>query len=429
MPRVYLTPALLSLFAFSLTAAGPVSGQIEVSTLASFEGNGGITVHPNGDLYVADFGNVNLANGQRVTRLSPDGSFEVFVDNLGNAMSGNDFDADGNLIQSAWGSGQVRRIAPDGSVEVLGLVNNPVGVAISDNGTIFVTSCPGGNSIGTIRRYNGTSFEQFASDPGFVCPNGLTFGEDGTLYTLTWGTNDVFAIDPAGNVSLLANLPGGGAHLAYGNGRLYVAARTMNQIAAVELDGSWEVIAGTGAGGNADGPADQATFSRPNGVAVSNNGRALYTNGSSASSNGPGFNAIRVIQLVVEIGYLVDAGISGSWYDPSHDGEGFLVEILDEDSALVYWFTYKKNGNQRWFVGVGSIVDDQIIVEQLVETSGPMFGANYDPDDLTSEIAGSVTLRFDTCDDGIAEYEIYGESGELNIQRLTRLHTVVCAEE
>ncbi|MDX1557187.1 MAG: S41 family peptidase, partial [Xanthomonadales bacterium] len=36
----------------------------------------------------------------------------------------------------------------------------------------------------------------------------------------------------------------------------------------------------------------------------------------------------------------VTAAMSGSWFAPDHDGEGFLLEILDDERALVYWFTY-----------------------------------------------------------------------------------------
>ena len=49
--------------------------------------------------------------------------------------------------------------------------------------------------------------------------------------------------------------------------------------------------------------------------------------------------------------------ITGSWFDPSHNGEGFLIEKLNSELALVYWFTYDSNGNQAWIVGVGNITD------------------------------------------------------------------------
>ena len=30
-------------------------------------------------------------------------------------------------------------------------------------------------------------------------------------------------------------------------------------------------------------------------------------------------------------------------------GEGFTVEILEDNSAVVYWFSFDTAGNRRWF--------------------------------------------------------------------------------
>ncbi|MCP4044914.1 MAG: hypothetical protein GY732_02855, partial [Gammaproteobacteria bacterium] len=51
----------------------------------------------------------------------------------------------------------------------------------------------------------------------------------------------------------------------------------------------------------------------------------------------------------------IDERMSGSWYDPAHNGEGFLLEVLEDEQAIVYWFTYDENGNQRWFIGLGEV--------------------------------------------------------------------------
>ena len=45
---------------------------------------------------------------------------------------------------------------------------------------------------------------------------------------------------------------------------------------------------------------------------------------------------------------VVDDRYSGSWFDPTHDGEGYVVEVLDDNRATVYWFTYDSEGNERW---------------------------------------------------------------------------------
>ena len=43
----------------------------------------------------------------------------------------------------------------------------------------------------------------------------------------------------------------------------------------------------------------------------------------------------------------VISAMSGLWYDPSHDGEGWDIQILDQNSAFVTWYTYDGNGRHR----------------------------------------------------------------------------------
>ena len=65
----------------------------------------------------------------------------------------------------------------------------------------------------------------------------------------------------------------------------YVASHGSSRIYKLTLDKKLEVIAGSGIRGNLDGPAATATFSRPNGVAVSPSGDTLYINSSIPLSN------------------------------------------------------------------------------------------------------------------------------------------------
>ena len=38
------------------------------------------------------------------------------------------------------------------------------------------------------------------------------------------------------------------------------------------------------------------------------------------------------------------AAMSGSWYDPTHSGEGYVLEVLADQRALVYWFSFDAEG-------------------------------------------------------------------------------------
>ena len=121
-------------------------------------------------------------------------------------------------------------------------------------------------------------------------------------------------------------------------------------------------------------------------------------------------------------------GLSGSWYDPSHDGEGYVLERLSTGGAIVYWFSYDPQGNRRWYFGSGDVVNNQLQFNNLLISRGPRFGATYNPADLQLSPWGSLTLNLG-CDSGSASYNGtlpgFG-SGILQLRRLTRLSGLAC---
>jgi hypothetical protein len=126
--------------------------------------------------------------------------------------------------------------------------------------------------------------------------------------------------------------------------------------------------------------------------------------------------------------FAVTAAISGAWYDPSHDGEGWLLEILPDGRALMAWFTYDTEGRQAWYLNVGTVDGDAITFE-LLQPSGTDFGPTFNRDDVTFPPWGTVVFTFDDCDSGTMSYESgvdgYG-SGSLDLVRLTHLADQGC---
>jgi hypothetical protein len=122
--------------------------------------------------------------------------------------------------------------------------------------------------------------------------------------------------------------------------------------------------------------------------------------------------------------------LSGSWYDPSHDGEGFVVEQLSATEALVFWFTYDGSGQQSWLFSTGSIKDGQIEFPQMLQPRGAQFGRSYDPAQVSHHEWGSLTLELD-CEGGKASYSsaVSGYSkGSQNLVPLTRLQNSGCLD-
>jgi hypothetical protein len=121
-------------------------------------------------------------------------------------------------------------------------------------------------------------------------------------------------------------------------------------------------------------------------------------------------------------------GQSGSWYDASHSGEGFALQWMSRNQAIVTWYTYDTQGNQIWLLGIGGQRDGAIVFEHVTRTFGPHFGTAFDPARLQNEDWGSLSLRLD-CGGGAAHYVSskpeYG-SGDLNLVRLTKLKQPDC---
>ncbi len=94
----------------------------------------------------------------------------------------------------------------------------------------------------------------------------------------------------------------------------------------------------------------------------------------------------------------VQAAHSGTYLTPGRDGEGWLVEVLSPDAALIIWFTFTPAGSpdgvQAWFGGVGGIDGNRIVVDAANITSGAVFGPDFDPDDVLRTTWGSITFEF-----------------------------------
>ncbi len=114
-------------------------------------------------------------------------------------------------------------------------------------------------------------------------PFGVAVAEDGTVYVADAGNNNrIRKIAPDGHITTLAGgsegfADGAGAQASFntpsglaidGNGNLYVADTGNNRIRKVTPEGVVSTIAGDGTAGYVDGAAAQARFDGPIGVAV-----------------------------------------------------------------------------------------------------------------------------------------------------------------
>jgi hypothetical protein len=125
---------------------------------------------------------------------------------------------------------------------------------------------------------------------------------------------------------------------------------------------------------------------------------------------------------------MPEGRLSGTWADPSRTSEGYSLEILSNGQALVYWFSFGPNSERRWFYNQGEIQGNKLVFNNLLTTSGPIFGEKNALSTLQQTPWGQVELQL-ACLTGTATYssvEAGFGSGTQNLKRVTLLATLSC---
>lgn len=121
------------------------------------------------------------------------------------------------------------------------------------------------------------------------------------------------------------------------------------------------------------------------------------------------------------------AGISGAWFDPSHPGHGLSVEILSNEHAIVFWYTYDHEGNPLSLYTEARIEGDTLVGTAFAPRG--MRFRSFDPAELSVEEWGTLRLQFETCNYGHLDYDAndaaFGEGG-FRLLRLTSIKDSNC---
>jgi len=198
-------------------------------------------------------------------------------------------------------------------VETRARFSEPFGIVAAPNGTIFVADAGHADLIrriapdGRVTTMAGETSgfrDGIGASAAFSTPSGIAIAPDGTLYVADTGNNAIRRITPDGSVSTLAGdgTPGyadGPAHQARFNGpigiavaptgRIVVADTYNDRIRLVDVDGTVTTLAGSGHPGADDGDASGARFDTPTGLAFDARGM-LYV---ADSGNG----IVRIVDM------------------------------------------------------------------------------------------------------------------------------------
>lgn len=305
---------------------------------------GGITEDGYGYLYVAN-------QDEGVWKIHADGRVERFVDGLYGSASGVAL-RNGDLIHTSYGDNRIIRVERDGTVhEVVSEgLEGPVGIVFA-NGALYTVNAKS-DWVAKVSLDGGVT--EFVRDDRLEQPNGITSDRDGNLYVVNLDNTIILKITPEAEITEVATLPGtANAHVAFLNGALYVTQIWANVVLRVEMDGSYEVVAGDGTLRSHDGPPEHSQVPFPNGIIASRRGDGLYFNTLEGDMVAGHPGIIRVHKLHVPNPNLAFANAleSGgmSALRAKFDAGLSLDEVSPQDMANGLY------GVARYFLGRGEI--------------------------------------------------------------------------
>ncbi len=258
------------------------------------------------------------------------------ADGTGTAASFNNIDcltidAAGNIYVGDSGNNKIRMVSPAGKVTTFagtgaaGAKNGPKGsatfywpyaAAADPFGNVYVAD----SANDLVRKIDPSgAVTNFSYNLSTYC---LAIDASGDIYGSN--SNAIFKLTPAGVLSLFAgsatvgHIDATGAAAEFyliqdlaidGAGNLYVADSKNNRIRKVTPGGVVTTVAGTGAKGNKDGNAAQATFNLPSGVAVDGSGNIYVADSEN--------NLIRKIDLSGNVTTIAGNGSAGAANGPA----------------------------------------------------------------------------------------------------------------
>ncbi len=428
----------------------------------------GVAVAPDGSIFITDDQQDNLDAGGRILRIDTEGEVTVVAGPGAEGDAGNldifgpqgiAVTADGSVVFADFGDDTVKRLSPDGSLDVLvgpatldpivtENLTNVDGIALGPSEEIFIVD------ENRVLRFEGNALTLFAgggtggddgpaTDAELIVPSGIAVAPDGSVFIAERGLEDgtkghrVRKVLPDGTITTVAGTgvagfsgdgllaveaqldnPRGLALAA--DGSLYIADQFNDRIRRVTPDGIIQTVVGGGDTAENEGQvATEVTLDFPDGIAIGADGKLFVPNSATVLQVAPGLPELsdrdnlipspdgRTLFRFDERGKhqeTIDAMTAVVEQTFVYDDDGRLVELRDKNGQVVT-FERRSNGDLRAIVapfGQRTTIDldDQ---DRLVTTTDPLsrtFQFSYDGDagPLTTAIdpkGGTFTFEYD----------------------------------
>jgi hypothetical protein len=126
-----------------------------------------------------------------------------------------------------------------------------------------------------------------------------------------------------------------------------------------------------------------------------------------------------------------EGGMNGLWFDAAADGHYVTIQrVHDDDTALVIWNSFDRNGNQAWIYGVGH-VDGRHIHVEMSQNVGGHLQSGGPPTGSVARSWGTVDIDLTNCLDATMSYRSslpgFG-NGQFPLDRLAYVSDFGCAD-
>jgi len=248
----------------SFAGSGNADSENGFGVSASFKSPYGLTIDKAGNLYVSD------CTDNKIRKIASDGTVTTF------AGSGSMGAVDGNSMSSSFNYPQGLAVDDDGNLYVADTYNNEIR-KIAKDGTVSTlagnTTAGSNDNIGALARFNH--------------PSGIVADIWGNIYVSDTENHKIRKISATGVVTTFAGTGAQGdadgaasqASFAFpaglamdANGNLYVADSYNNKIRMITPDGQVSTLAGSGSAGSKDSTGINASFNQPKGISVDQGG-------------------------------------------------------------------------------------------------------------------------------------------------------------
>lgn len=120
-------------------------------------------------------------------------------------------------------------------------------------------------------------------------------------------------------------------------------------------------------------------------------------------------------------------GLIGAWYEPATSGQGFELQWINGNTALLFFYGHRDNGENMFLVGQRDRAWDfgQEVVFELYETRGGRFNG-LDPGAIQRPTWGQARVTWVSCEAAVAELEGPDGTQVLTLERLGRTTGLDC---